>query len=287
MKKTLFLIVGPSGSGKSTIADELEKRCNLKRVKSYTTRKRRQSEPPDAYTFVDHMSFHQFQDMVNITIYNNNKYGARLSDMMNADMYIVDPAGIGYMFASHSDKFNLRVIGIKADEKDRAERMAKRGDNPASIKSRIENDRATFDIPDETYDLIVENKNLQTAVARIREYMTTVIQNNIQTEIDIENRINNDFEYLLHLTEKHGTRPGVARTNDDGSIDILFGSDIAVTSKTNEYPHSSRTLLEQYTKSTFHIQTYFTGGNPVNISIYADAKPSNLVFTVDKPHTHK
>lgn len=281
MKKSLFLLVGPSGCGKSKIAEELEKKYNLKKVKNYTTRKKRPKENDDAYIFVDPISFNKFKDMTNVTIYNNNSYGSRLKDLINKDLYIVDTAGIDYMFKHHSDKFNLHVIGIKTKEDERIRRMKNRGDNESYIKTRIKNDREIFNIPESTYDLLVENNDLNTSVKIIGDYIKSTIKKEEQGAKDLKTKNNEDFNYIQNMFQQYENKYGIAKENKDKSIDILFMNKIAISSRDDKYPHSSLMLLQKNKNDLFYMKAKYENNEITNISIYA-LHSKELIFTVNR-----
>lgn len=79
----IFIVSGPSGVGKDTIVEAIKgmrgyKSLNIKEPKSYTTRRRRSSDPEDTpYIFVSEKKFSEllFEDIVEHTETHGHMYG--------------------------------------------------------------------------------------------------------------------------------------------------------------------------------------------------------------------
>lgn len=157
--KYIVLIVGESGSGKSTICDELTKRYDLKQVKSYTTRPRR-NKNEDGHTFISDEEFDRLENICAYTYFDKYRYCATKAQVDNADLYIIDPYGVGYFMESYNGCKIPMVVYIHADKRIRRKRMKKRGDTTYKIKQRMANDELSFVNVDEyamyQYDNIEE-----------------------------------------------------------------------------------------------------------------------------------
>lgn len=141
--KYIVLIVGESGSGKSTICDELTKRYDLKQVKSYTTRPRR-NKNEDGHTFISDEEFDKLENICAYTYFDKYRYCATREQVDNADLYIIDPYGIRYVMAAYNGRKIPVVVYIHADKHIRRKRMEKRGDTRHKIKQRMANDELSF-----------------------------------------------------------------------------------------------------------------------------------------------
>lgn len=284
MKETIFLIAGPSGSGKSAVAEKLAAQYGLKQVKSYTTRKPRPGEG-DAYHFVDPIQFQKFRDMTNITIYHNHFYGVRIHDMMHGDMYIVDPPGITYMRNHYSSSMNIYAIGILATPEERLARFTARGDNYNYAKSRIENDKQTFDIPPETYDIAIHNKDLDDTVNIAYQFIKAMKEKTEQ-----QNRIEiikqkQDFEYLSAAYQRLGNQPGVIVTEGPNCYMGYIQNEPIISSKPDvPCPFVPAANLAPHKNHPFFIQPYYSNGKLANISVQLSGRPDPL-FTVNAPIT--
>lgn len=282
MKEPIFLFAGPSGSGKSTIVDELAARYGLTHIKSYTTRKQRPGEGA-AYHFVDPIQFQKFRDMTNITIYHNQFYGVRTKDIQQGGMYIVDPPGITYMRANYAKTMDIYVIGILATPEERVSRILARGDSYAYAKSRIENDKKTFDIPMETYDLAIHNKDVNETVETAYNFIKAM-----QEKTELNNRkeairIQHDFDYANALYQKHGHDTGCICREPDGSYTGFIGND-AVFSTSGEKlcPVVSKSVVSDKLNSEFYMEAYYTGDWMAEIAIHLTDRPDPL-FIIPAP----
>lgn len=280
MKRPLFLITGPSGSGKSTIASALSNQYDIPLVKSYTTRKPRYPGE-DTYHFVDPLLFQKFQDMTNITLYNNNFYGVRLHDLHGPAMYIVDPPGVDYMRNHHSGLFDIKVILITATPEECATRMLTRGDKYNAVQSRIQNDQTLFNRPASDYDIVIYNRNLTDSLIPVWAFMHQVIEQYVLDK-RAENETNTrNFNFLNDMFQKHGANRGKISFKD-GKFVGYIENDIIFTSNDPNYPIVNQNLLEKYRHSEFIIQPYNANGELVNITIELAGTPDPL-FMVDRP----
>lgn len=148
----IILLVGPSGCGKSTIEKELVNK-GLKSIKSYTTRKPRY-DGEDAHIFLDRFVFEKGVDLaggidifkescVAYTYYNGEHYYATQEQADDADIYVIDPAGVEWFKSHYKGEKNIKVVYIYASEPVRYARMAtSRGEEAA--KQRLTYDRQIF-----------------------------------------------------------------------------------------------------------------------------------------------
>ena len=67
------LIIGRTGSGKTAFARLLEN-LDMKKVKSYTTRPKRQSETDDDYHFISKSDLDNYQNKLALTTINQEQY---------------------------------------------------------------------------------------------------------------------------------------------------------------------------------------------------------------------
>ena len=82
MKNILFVIAGPSGAGKDYICNELERRMNIVRDVSYTTRRIRENEVDGVdYHYISKEQFEKMIEKDEFLEYNRydeeNNYGTR------------------------------------------------------------------------------------------------------------------------------------------------------------------------------------------------------------------
>lgn len=168
--KNIYLIAGPSGSGKSSIARSLTKQYGLKEVSSYTERPPRY-EGESGHVFVTPEEFDAAGKMCAFTVYNGYRYGVPEQTVEDSDIYVIDPAGIKYMWEHYSGKKEIVVIGIYAPEEDRSARMLERGDDPANVEKRLDLDQKAFSDLPYMVDAWFSNRNLEETVKAVYGYI--------------------------------------------------------------------------------------------------------------------
>lgn len=185
-QKVLFLFVGESGAGKDTIANELESKFGYAVLKSYTTRKPRQYEG-FTHIFISEDEIEKYkEDIVAYTFFDGNHYFSTLDQILKNDIYIIDPAGVRVLKEKTKDNKNIKLVTIyiRADVKDRKDRMKKRGDNHEKILDRIVNDIEMF--KDIEYDYAVTNHNFDKAVKAVRAIMKLELSDNNSDSVNLK-----------------------------------------------------------------------------------------------------
>lgn len=92
----IFCIIGRTASGKSTIVSAVAKDMKLKVLKSYTTRARRKNEVGKHcdHTFISADDVNKYMDdMVAYTERSGYCSFATESQLMDSDLYIINPSG--------------------------------------------------------------------------------------------------------------------------------------------------------------------------------------------------
>lgn len=167
--KNLYLIVGASGSGKTTVVNTLEEKYGYKQLQSYTTRPMR-SENETGHTFVNDAFFNQLTDFTGYTSYGNCRYGATAEQANNADLYVIDPAGVEFLKSHYTGK-PVKVITITSPVHTRINRMEQRGDEFSKIMERL---RIDIDFRNFLGDFNIDNGDntkLSDLVKKIHEYI--------------------------------------------------------------------------------------------------------------------
>lgn len=164
----IALIVGESGSGKTTICDELSKRYGLKQVESYTTRPRRDGETC-GHIFISENEMPDKSEMCAYTLYNGNHYFATHQQIDDADLYVIDPAGVEYFKKHYRGRKIPKVVYLYAPVVERLKRMAARGDTEQNVIRRHELDKRAF--ANVQSDVQIENADLDECVAELYYYL--------------------------------------------------------------------------------------------------------------------
>lgn len=145
-KKKILLITGSSGSGKSTMAQTLEKAGIARRVRTATTRKKRQDEQNGVdYWFLSKDDF-VHMDFIEKSSHYNECYGVprfALDDALaNCDTVavVLDRQGVRHfseLFHDHPH-YQLVVIYLMAENPaQQLERLVKRGDSEKQAANRL------------------------------------------------------------------------------------------------------------------------------------------------------
>lgn len=114
----VFCIIGRTASGKSTIVSAVAKDMKLKVLKSYTTRARRKNEVGKHcdHTFISVDDVNKYMDdMVAYTERSGYCSFATESQLMDSDLYIINPSGYSDLINTTRDIPNLQLIDIWID----------------------------------------------------------------------------------------------------------------------------------------------------------------------------
>lgn len=176
MNRPLICILGRSGSGKNYIANKLERK-GFTSVKSYTTRPMRHNDTNDinAHTFISPDRVSEYKDdIVADTYFNGAYYFATRQQLNEADIYILDKAGLIQLYHNYHDR-DILAFYVDCDSSICAERMSKRGDSDEAIMSRLQYDAEAFKGVEELCDFVVNNESQEQA-NRIVDYIENTFE---------------------------------------------------------------------------------------------------------------
>ncbi len=168
----MLVLIGPSASGKTEIAKKLMCKYNIKKVVTYTTRKKRENEIDKIdYNFISESSFKELEKenfFVETTFYNNNYYGTAKKDISDDKCIVVDPNGFKSFLKLHDS--HIISFFLECSKQTRKERMILRKDKVESILTRLENDEIAFDknkIEGITYYINSEKESVEALTDKI------------------------------------------------------------------------------------------------------------------------
>lgn len=142
----MIILFGPSASGKTEVANMLTNKYKIKKVITCTTREKRlgEEEGIDYFFLTKDQLKREFKEgkLVEMTNYNNQLYGTRVSEIQDDKVLILDPNGVK-TFTQLNNK-NIIVFYLHASEVTRFNRMIIRKDDIKKAHSRIENDHTAF-----------------------------------------------------------------------------------------------------------------------------------------------
>lgn len=155
--KNLILVIGRSGAGKDTIVraatEVLKDSHKIVSVPSYTDRPIRSTETEGVeHTFLTKTQFDELLERETIFAYTKigetgYRYCSTIEMLERLDgdtiFYIIDPNGY-YYCSKFKDKFNMRVVYVKADGTIREHRANKRNGDSSTWQKRSADEDEQF-----------------------------------------------------------------------------------------------------------------------------------------------
>ena len=166
------MICGASGSGKSAILERLEQ-TGLTSIQSYTTRPPRYPGEK-GHIFIPNEPIESIKRKYPVrvaeTIFDGHFYFATYQQAVAADLYVIDPDGIGE-FRKRRRGRPYRVIFIDCPADIAMERMRFRGASREEALRRIAHDKEIFAPAKQQAHLVVQNINLDASVQTILTFI--------------------------------------------------------------------------------------------------------------------
>lgn len=132
---TVYCVLGRTGSGKSTVTKEATNKLNMKVLKSYTTRQRRENETDENcdHTFISPDEVEKYRnDMIAYTDRVGYCSFATKQQLLDNDFYIINPTGYYELKLKTKDMdIELVTIMVNVPYNDLRQRAKKRGDYDA------------------------------------------------------------------------------------------------------------------------------------------------------------
>lgn len=149
------------------MADKLHKKYGMKSIESYTTRPPRY-EGETGHIFVSDEEYETMKDdMVAYTVFNGYRYWATNKQVEDADIYIIDPAGVEYFKKHYKGNKQVITVELLAQKKVRYKRMRGRGDSLRQTIKRLRHDKMAFKDTDAMITINANINDVDTIAARI------------------------------------------------------------------------------------------------------------------------
>ena len=170
---TVYCILGRTSSGKSEIVRQAAKKLNMKVLKSYTTRARRENETDDNsdHTFINALDVDKFRpDMVAYTDRVGYCSFATKEQLLNSDFYVINPTGY-YELKLKTKDMDIKFVPIYITVPYRTlvERAKKRGDYDAWQANYIKESEefSNFEKAHLIDYFVLNDKSLEESVAKM------------------------------------------------------------------------------------------------------------------------
>jgi guanylate kinase len=132
---TVYCVLGRTSSGKSTITQKAANNLNMKVLKSYTTRQRRENETDEScdHIFISSNEVEKYRnDMIAYTDRVGYCSFATKQQLLDNDFYIINPTGYYELKLKTKDMdIELVTIMVNVPYNDLRQRAKKRGDYDA------------------------------------------------------------------------------------------------------------------------------------------------------------
>lgn len=170
---TVYCVLGRTGSGKSTVTKEAANKLNMKVLKSYTTRQRRENETDENcdHTFISPDEVEKYRnDMIAYTERVGYCSFATKQQLLDNDFYIINPTGY-YELKLKTKNMNVELVTIMVNVpyNDLRQRARKRGDYDAWQANYIKESEEFFNF--EKSNLIdyfvLNDRSLEESVAKM------------------------------------------------------------------------------------------------------------------------
>lgn len=166
------MLIGPGGAGKGTVAARLvEGDPRLRLSRSWTTRRRRPTEPETAYHFVDRPTFEariEAGGFLEWAEFLGELYGTPWPEMADGDVLLeIEVQGAEQVRRRHPEAVITLLLPPSWDEL--AERMQRRGDSGEQIARRLKKGHEEEATGRRLAHHVVVNDELEATVAEVAD----------------------------------------------------------------------------------------------------------------------
>lgn len=186
--KKIIAIVGKTSSGKDTVAKVLKEKYGIPAVVSTTTRPMRCYETNGKeHYFVTKTEMNNILNTQTVLAYTKNdktgiEYCATLESLpSDTCVYIINPDGIRWLKEHNNNSYHLICVYVDLSEDQIIERGKLRGDDPDTLRLRLESERKEFDEYRDSHDydcIIYNDKDLSNLYTQIDLFYANCLTEN-------------------------------------------------------------------------------------------------------------
>jgi guanylate kinase len=174
----LYLIVGRTASGKDSLTRAVAEKYNLKILSSYTTRPKRPGETNEHIFIAPEDVFKYQDDIVAYTKIGEYEYFSTKQQLLESDVYIIDPKGVKYMKDKLKDipDVDFHIIYISADyitRKHRALNNRKDREDVFELRCAAEESQFVDFECNQDWNKRIQNINFDKALLELETYIIT------------------------------------------------------------------------------------------------------------------
>jgi guanylate kinase len=173
MSGLVFVVSGPGGVGKSTLVSELMQRDpQLWLSRSWTTRKQRPNEAPDAYNFVTREAFEAHIDaggFLEWTTFLGNYYGTPQPTPPTGKDIVLEIEVDGASQVKQQNPQAVLIFVLPPSREEQRQRLTVRGDDERKVDERLRKAEEEEPIGMAMADHVIINQTLERTIADMLE----------------------------------------------------------------------------------------------------------------------
>lgn len=151
--RQIVILVGKTCTGKTTLAKHLEEKLNFIRIKTATTRPRREGESPESYHFLtrDNFDWDHEGAFLEVDEVDGYKYGSFYCDYLFTKtnkflnkVVVLTPEGV-YRAVDYFNKERLLIVWLDPPEENILKHAISRGGSVDETRKRLEEEKEIFE----------------------------------------------------------------------------------------------------------------------------------------------
>ena len=229
-----WLLVGRTAAGKDFLAEQLKQR-GMRQVKSYATRPKRTPDE-DTHLFISKEEAQNTTDKVAKTVIGEYEYFATRQQVIDSDIYVIDPIGVKELTANMPD-VSFWIIYLEGNKEKRLCAAMQRAEDPNEAKLIFhkrskDEDEQFLEFEEKVHEYMATNDNprREMVIAPNIIHVTHYINNYDKEEMK------QFAEWIFMRTDLHEKMKGVVVWGIKNSALETKNGDVVVRQTLNEPP---------------------------------------------------